>query len=334
MKATMQTEPIDLVYCWCDGNDPEFKARKNKYLALENKALEEDDVGDLRFNDNNELKYSLRSAEKYAPWVNHVYIISDRQVPKWLNIENPKVTIVDHAQIMPAEIIPTFSSTVIEHYIAQIPGLAEKFLYANDDMFFNRSLLPSFFFSGQRPKVYMSYFERFKNIGDEEDFQTKYAKEASWMQTNLNSWKLLYEQYGHHEFYVPSHIIDGYTKTLFNESLKRYEEAFAKEEKERFRSSSGFARSIFGLDMAYNGQADLKIIEKPSFWEKHVHHDPHYELQCFCGSENEKTRKEILRFEPDIFCVNADIKCNFQDKTDMRLFYEQLFPESSSFEKD
>jgi hypothetical protein len=333
MEKSLETEPIDLVYCWCDGNDQAFKARKNKYLEEAHLPKDSDDVGDLRFWDNNELKYSLRSVEKNVPWVNHIYIVTDRQVPKWLNLANPKITLVDHAQILPAELIPTFASTVIERHIHKIQGLTEKFLYANDDLFFDKPLTKKFFFTGNRPKVYVTYYERFTSVEDEQDFQKKFAEVATWMKTNLNVWKLLFKQYGRHEFYVSPHVVDGYTKTLFQEVVNRYQEAFDLADKERFRSAACITRSIFGLDMAYSGQADLEIVKKPGFWEKHIHHDPHHELKCFCGSENAKTRKEILRFEPDIFCVNADIKCNLQDKKDMQLFYEKLFPEPSSFEK-
>ena len=33
-----------------------------------------------RFSDKDELKYSLRSLEKYAPWIRHVYIVTHGQV--------------------------------------------------------------------------------------------------------------------------------------------------------------------------------------------------------------------------------------------------------------
>ncbi len=323
-------EPIDIVYCWCDGSDPEFKARKNKYLA---NREQNDDIGDLRFWDNNELKYSLRSLEKNLSWVHHIYIVTDRQVPKWLDQTNPKVTVVDHTQILPADLIPTFASTVIERYLHKIPGLSEKFIYANDDIFINKPLSPAFFFKGNKPRVRMTHYERFREVKDEQDFQAKFAQVATWMQTNLNVWKLLFQKYGKHEFYVSPHTIDGYTKTLFSEVLEKYRDAFAVADKERFRSKDCITRSIFGLDMVYSGKADLEIVEKPGFWEKHIHHDKHKELKCYCGSENAKTRHQILRFEPDTFCVNADAKCNLQDKKDMQDFYEQLFPEPSAFEK-
>ena len=57
------------------------------------------------------------------------------------------IKVVRHSEIMPREIQPCFSSGVIEHHIARIPGLAGRYLYANDDTLFWEETSPSFFFA-------------------------------------------------------------------------------------------------------------------------------------------------------------------------------------------
>jgi len=52
-----------------------------------------------RYRDNQELRYSLRSIWKYAPWVRHIYIVTNGQVPRWLDINHPRLSIVTHADI-------------------------------------------------------------------------------------------------------------------------------------------------------------------------------------------------------------------------------------------
>ena len=94
-------EKIDMVYLWCDGNEEAFKKRKNEYLKCEIGVFDEEVEGEKRFFDNEELRYSLRSLEKNASWINHVFIVTDRQVPKWLNLEYEKVSIVDHSELLP-----------------------------------------------------------------------------------------------------------------------------------------------------------------------------------------------------------------------------------------
>lgn len=56
----------------------------------------DEDISSSRFEDNDELRYSLRSVEKYAPWVRHIFIVTNGQIPHWLDLENPRVTIVTH----------------------------------------------------------------------------------------------------------------------------------------------------------------------------------------------------------------------------------------------
>ena len=138
--------PIDLVYLWVDSADPKWQAKKNEALATMGKPIDKAAL-DGRFECKNELKYSLRSVQKYLPWINHIYIITDDQVPSWLNVENPLISIVDHRDIVPAEFLPTFNSAALELFIHRIPGLSEHFIYANDDMFVGSPLTPDFFFN-------------------------------------------------------------------------------------------------------------------------------------------------------------------------------------------
>ena len=43
-----------------------------------------------------ELRYSLRSLEKFAPWVRHVFIVTNGQIPYWLDLNSPRLTLVTH----------------------------------------------------------------------------------------------------------------------------------------------------------------------------------------------------------------------------------------------
>ena len=90
---------VDAVYMWVDGDDPQIIQKRNKYLKLAGKQPVQEAIAKGRFFDNDELKYSLRSLDKYAPWIRHIYLITDNQVPKWLK-ENSKLTIVDHKDII------------------------------------------------------------------------------------------------------------------------------------------------------------------------------------------------------------------------------------------
>lgn len=138
LSVDLETEPIDLVYTWVDQFDPERDAYMKKEGFNDPK---DDSSGIKRYKNTDELKYSLRSIEKYCPWVNNIYIVvKDGQKPKFIDFRNEQIKLVNHSEIMPAEILPTFNSAVIELFIHKIPGLTNRYLYFNDDEFVNKPI--------------------------------------------------------------------------------------------------------------------------------------------------------------------------------------------------
>ncbi len=142
--------PIDVVYTWVDGADPAWRAAKAQALA-ENGWLEEASRlahNDSRFASRDELRYSLRSLHCFAPWVNHIWLVTMDQVPDWLDTEHPGLTVVSHREIFgDTGRLPTFNSQAIESRLHRIEGLSEHFLYLNDDVFFGRPVSPELFFT-------------------------------------------------------------------------------------------------------------------------------------------------------------------------------------------
>lgn len=130
--------PVDIVYLWVDGADPAWRARhRAAYDAWAAShpgelALHGNVAG--RYRDNGELRYNLRALERFFPDHGHVYLVTDRQMPGWLQPAD-RLTVIDHRELMPASALPVFDSAHIESYLHHIPGLAERFLYLNDDVF-------------------------------------------------------------------------------------------------------------------------------------------------------------------------------------------------------
>lgn len=108
---------IDLVYLWVDGSDEEWLEKKQHY-SINDYTTEATDIS--RTKDNDELKFSLRSVDKYLPWINKIFIVTDKQIPEWLDTSNPKINVVFHQDFIPKDILPTFNSTVIELYLHKI----------------------------------------------------------------------------------------------------------------------------------------------------------------------------------------------------------------------
>lgn len=141
---------IDFVILWVDGSDPEWLAEKRQYLP----SAERDSDSINRYRDWGLLPYWFRAIEKFAPWVRTVHFVTWGHVPAFLNRNAPKLHIVRHDEFIPAEYLPTFSSHTIEMNIHRIPGLAEHFVYFNDDMFLLRPMEQEDFFRDGLPCTY------------------------------------------------------------------------------------------------------------------------------------------------------------------------------------
>ena len=237
-------QQIDLVYTWCDGADPVFRKRKEQRLKELGLQVEEDNSGAVRYANHDELRYSLRSVQKYLPWVRKIYIVTDKQRPSWF-VEHEKIHFVDHTEIIPQELLPTFSSVTIEMYLSRIPGLAENFIYLNDDIFINRPMNPSDFFSEGQPivrftkkkrqRITLSEAQAILSTPENDDFETTVIR--SWYTfCTKNQKKVCFENL--------VHSADAYTKTLFDEVLKKYPEVVAANASP-FRTGKEYQRILF-----------------------------------------------------------------------------------------
>jgi hypothetical protein len=140
--------PIDAVFTWVDGSDPDWMRRKNEALAaIGNQQINTIATNQSRFISRDELKYALRSIVAFAPWIRRIFLVTDDQVPPWLDDSGSQLTVVSHRELFAGTgSLPTFNSHAIESRLHLIPGLAEHFIYFNDDMFLGRPLLPTAFF--------------------------------------------------------------------------------------------------------------------------------------------------------------------------------------------
>ncbi len=166
MKTTPVTDfDVDIVVLWVDGNDIEWLTEKARY---ENKTVADYSNGANRFRDWGLMKYWFRSIEAYAPWARKIHFVTWGHLPPFLDTSCEKLHIVKHTDYMPEGSLPTYSSRALELNLHRIEGLAERFIFLNDDMFLGKPLEKSDFFDPKTGFPRMAFEEKpIRFIGDE-----------------------------------------------------------------------------------------------------------------------------------------------------------------------
>lgn len=331
---------IDVVYLWVDNKDEIWRAEKNKWLGITGakKSVSVDAKTNARWRDNGELLYSLRSLDKFAPWVNHVYVVTGfGQVPDWMNTDNPKITIVPHEQIMPADSLPTFNSVAIEMCIPNIPGLSEYFLLVNDDMFFNRPLKPDFFYDrrGRARVLFSTHKKHNKNIGQWMESVDEYTQTlilaAHYINRIFN--RSLYK-------YRPAHSIDPYIKSSWVACRNHpmITSAIDNQIRNKFRTNDELQRWLFNLYDFINGRA----IFVHSRARKHSQHKlsnfiyntvfaPWIKNSPVVCTDAQAARNALMN--APVFCINDSADSSDAVLCGNAMFLGERFPEKSQFEK-
>jgi len=215
--------PIDVVYTcytWVDSYDPERDYYKNKLLSKTDFNRDKE-----RYEQSEELKYSIKSIEKNCPWVRNIYIVvKDDQKPNFINFDTDllsqrassgkntnkiPIQLIKHSMIMPSSSLPTFSSISIELCLHNIAGLSDYYIYMNDDLFITKPLLKTDFIKEGKPLVNITpadkeYIKKIKN----KDYITN-IKNIDYYSFNImyNKTLLLANKLTNQDLYIcPSHV--------------------------------------------------------------------------------------------------------------------------------
>ena len=309
---------IDLVYFWVDGNDPKWRAKHDAFCGKTSGTVETNGIN--RFANNDELKYSLRSVAMYAPWIRKIFIITDDQVPVWLDTSNPNVKIIDHKDILPAESLPCFNSCLIGHYAYRTPGLAEHFLLGNDDTYINREVAPGdFFTSDGLPIVRLRrmYFRKLRW-----SFRENVRKKtlSNYRRTLQRASQLVSDKFGHYYTGIPHHNINALLKSVCRdvaENIMRDE--FASNNKNHIRNDDDVQNVVFSYVALAEKRGKLRYVTDKESMIVKIHKDKHYE--------------RLDKYRPMLFCMNDSEYANDRGRAMAKAYLEKRFPDKSEFEK-
>lgn len=245
--------PVDVVFTWVNDNDLVWQKKIDLYKKNNTVNVGRFALDKARFSNHDELRFSVESVLKNIPWVRNIFIITDNQRPAWLSekkFSDKKISIVDHTQIIHEKYLPTFNSHVIEAHLHLIDGLAENFIYFNDDVFVARPLSPGHFFKGNG---LASLFASNKSLNG----MLARGVETPTLNASLKGSSILEKQYN---VVIDKPLVHTYVplkKSYFSLAWESYEEEITKFLTSRFRGRSDLNLATFLVPwlMYINGDA-------------------------------------------------------------------------------
>lgn len=332
----MDEDRIDFVLTWVNGADKKWLGKKNQY----SKEKVSVNTSIIRYRDWDVLKYWFRAVERYAPWVNKIFIIMDNQCPEWLETSNDKIQVVNHSEFIPEEYLPTFNSRAIELNMHRIKGLSENFVYFNDDMFLNSLTKPSDFFRKGLP-VDVGSFNTVPSNGNSlspvifhnmEIINKKFNKKE---QLHKNIFKFINLKYGKYNYrtlllvawplyqgFVNTHGPIAFKKSSFKEVWDYVPEECQKTCLNKFRHSEGINLWLIRYWQLASG----------TFYPGRKKANIYYDI----SDEIENSFDQILNAKNKCICLNDGSNITDFETTKEKLVtaFQKKFPNKSIFEID
>ncbi|WP_139005403.1 stealth family protein [Arthrobacter crystallopoietes] len=309
--------PIDAVYTWVDGDDPEWRERKRRYEAEDSGNVYHPEANhSARFRSRDELKYSLRSLEMYAPWFRNVFLVTNGQVPDWLQKDHPKIRLVTHEDIYgDLNYLPTFNSNSIISRLHHTPALSEHYVYINDDVFFGRAVSPNqFFLPSGIAKVSQSNNRR--------PFGESAVSDEPHINLTRNIRRLIENEFGITISRAIKHTPHPQLRSVHFDMERRFSSQYEQTWKSRFRHHDDIV-----ADQLFHYYAQIA--------QKAVPGNLRYNYINVLDSAYEGTMMSmLLNRDRDCFCLNdAPVEGAVPMKDEQVLdFLDRYFPVKSSFE--
>ena len=164
--SLMEKDELEILFNY-DGRELEPEWEWVKYISIVYIITENED------KIINELKYSLRSIERYLPWFFGTIFIIVQSIAynlEWLNKNNYHIKIIDPKNIVSTQFDGNYTREIIEMYLDKIPSISERFILFNQDHYFKNFVHPIFFFN-------KNFFPKYNyDYGSEQKIQKNMSK--------------------------------------------------------------------------------------------------------------------------------------------------------------
>jgi hypothetical protein len=231
---------IDAVITWVNGADPAHRRKREHYMARAQAPANENGTNPHRWACSDELDYCLRSIANNAPWIRRIWIVTDAQTPDLSSLDavlRARISIVDHRVLFDghAQALPTFNSLAIETMLWRIPGLAERFIYFNDDVFLTAPLQPGDVFRGDAP-VLRGKWQDFSALESDPDQRRDPALLNAFTQVNA----AVMMGFAADHLFAGAHVIHPMRRSIMAQLFDDHRAAFERNIAHRFRDVGQF----------------------------------------------------------------------------------------------
>ncbi len=267
---------IDAIIPWVDGNDPVLNAKRHEYGDA-GMFMQENVASSTRYANVGELFWCVASINRFAPWINRIYVVTDNQDPdltSFLERHFPDgyipVEIIDHKVIFQGyeEYLPTFNSLSIEAMMWRIPGLSERFICFNDDFVITAPVAPEDFYTPEGWPVCVA--EWYPTLWGRMLLALKPRKNGmkqwSFKGMMLNASEILGDR-----LFFPrvNHTPRGMLKSYFEDFFEKHPELLIRNIKYKFRDTDQFyVISLQYMDLYRQGKCRVVPVRDYLFYMK------------------------------------------------------------------
>jgi hypothetical protein len=313
---------IDLVVFWEDYTDIDY-IRLNSVYQRNKDSGQQDLYGNRVFKDREILRYFLRSVEKHLKFIRNIFIITNYELPSWINFCNSRIKPLSYRTIIPFNVLPIFNYSVIERFVVNIPNLAERFLYVSENAFFVKDIKRSFFFNEKGyPYIrFKSFFPFQKELEDKENIAIKNAIELS--QKYLGKKPQFFKHCNIEAFYKPDII----------KCLEKIDKEIKNTIYNKFPTEDDVSRYIWTYHAYYNNHAEYRY---PNFYQLSniVKLFVQYFYKLIKDTQEIKLSQKnyMVLSKTRMISFEKDFDAEEQDEIRAIDFLQQKFPEKSCYE--
>ena len=316
-ELILEKEPIDVLI---------------KYIDLSDKNLVREGIPQItKDNENEELRYSIRSILKNIPWIRKIFILMPNEKVRYFkdyDLIKEKIVYVKDKDFLGYD---SSNSHAFQYRLWKMKdfGMSDNFIVMDDDYFIGKPLNKSDFFYVENGKVIPAIIATNYQVHTQRTFLREYNNIKKKLKTSRDqsSNTFLYTMYNTYFFFIDYFkgpiIVPYFTHNAIPSNVNDLKEIFDIIYDSKYRNAT--LESLFRHIDTLQFQTSVNIYTFNKYSRK-------VNLINYNYIDNEATLKG--NFDYPLFCINTGNNKDYSKISfpETRLVMEKLFPDPSPYE--